>query len=158
MRLTGAVKVLFGCVVGLEKAQFHVKVPDRMDFAHMLLDILSAVQPRLSIVDAVLAIESDGPSGGSPRHVGALIAGADHVAVDVVASRLVAMDPMSIYVIRAAAARGLLTGPDSVDIVGGAARSARRRRLQAAAARCRRVHVWTGRAGAQAIPHGEALP
>ena len=32
MMFTGAVKNLFGCIPGLDKAQYHLKVPDRDDF------------------------------------------------------------------------------------------------------------------------------
>jgi uncharacterized protein (DUF362 family)/Pyruvate/2-oxoacid:ferredoxin oxidoreductase delta subunit len=118
-KLTCAVKVLFGAIPGLEKAQFHLKVPDRLDFAHMLVDLCEALKPRLAIVDAVVAMEGEGPGGGTPRQLGALIAGADHHAVDVVAARLVGMDPVSVWTVRAAVERGLVD-VDAVEIVGDA--------------------------------------
>lgn len=117
-RLTCAVKLLFGAVPGLAKAQFHVKVPDRMDFGHMLVDVYAALRPTLAVVDAVVAMEGEGPSSGSPRHVGAILAGADHVAVDVVASRLIGMDPLSVYSTRAAVERGLLARVGAVRTLG----------------------------------------
>lgn len=113
MMFTGAVKNLFGMIPGLEKAQFHIKVPDRDDFADMLVDLLLACRPALSIMDAVVAMEGDGPSGGTPKPVGALLASADAVALDVVASAIAGFDPMEIYTNRAAARRGL--GPEGVD-------------------------------------------
>lgn len=116
-KLTCSVKVLFGAIVGLEKAQFHWKVPDRLDFAHMMVDLCLALKPRLTIIDAVVAMEGEGPSGGSPRRVGALVASADHHAADVVASRLVAIDPMSVWTVRAAAERGLVD-PDGIEVLG----------------------------------------
>lgn len=117
-KLTCAVKLLFGAVPGLLKAQFHLKVPDRLDFGHMLIDVCQAIAPTLAIVDAVVAMEGEGPSSGSPRHVGALLAGADHIAVDVVASRLIGMDPLAVYSTRAAMQRGLLSDPDDILVVG----------------------------------------
>jgi uncharacterized protein (DUF362 family)/Pyruvate/2-oxoacid:ferredoxin oxidoreductase delta subunit len=117
-RFTGAVKILFGSVAGLEKAQFHLKTPDRMDFAHMLVDVLTALRPRLAIMDAIVAMEGEGPSGGSPRKVGALLGGADHLAVDAVAARLISMDPMSVYTLRAARERGLLGDPAQIELAG----------------------------------------
>lgn len=119
MMFTGAVKNLFGCVPGLEKAQFHVKVPDREDFAGMLVDLLGACRPALSIMDAVVAMEGDGPSGGTPRHVGALLASADAIALDVVASSIARFDPMDVYTNAVAHRRGL--GPrtaDDVPVIG----------------------------------------
>jgi uncharacterized protein (DUF362 family)/NAD-dependent dihydropyrimidine dehydrogenase PreA subunit len=119
MMFTGAVKNLFGCIPGLEKAQFHLKVPDRDDFGEMLVDLLLACRPELSIMDAVVGMEGDGPSGGSPKHVGAVLASADAVALDVVASAIAGFDPMEVYTNAAANRRGL--GPrtaDEVETVG----------------------------------------
>jgi uncharacterized protein (DUF362 family)/NAD-dependent dihydropyrimidine dehydrogenase PreA subunit len=111
MMFTGGVKNLFGCIPGLEKAQFHLKVPDRDDFAEMLVDLMLACAPELTIMDAVVAMEGDGPAGGAPREVGALLASTDAVALDVLASSIAGFDPMDVYTNRAAARRGL--GPES---------------------------------------------
>jgi uncharacterized protein (DUF362 family)/Pyruvate/2-oxoacid:ferredoxin oxidoreductase delta subunit len=119
MMLTGAVKNLFGCIPGLEKAQFHLKVPDRGDFGEMLVDLLLACDPELCIMDAVIGMEGDGPSGGTPIQVGALLASADAVALDTVAAAIAGFDPMDVYTNAAANRRGL--GPrtaDDVDAVG----------------------------------------
>lgn len=115
MMMTGAVKNLFGCIPGLEKAQFHVKVPDRADFGDMLVDLLLACKPALCIMDAVIGMEGAGPAGGTPCHIGALLASADAVALDVVAAAIVGFDPMEVYTNAAAHRRGL--GPRSADEV-----------------------------------------
>jgi len=119
MMFTGAVKNLFGCIPGLEKAQFHLTVPDRDDFGSMLVDLMLACKPKLAIMDAVVGMEGEGPAGGTPRQIGALIASADCVSLDVVASAMAGLDPMEVYSNKAAARRGL--GPssaDEVEIVG----------------------------------------
>ncbi len=115
MMFTGAVKNLFGCIPGLEKAQFHVKVPDRRDFAGMLVDLYLACAPELCIMDAVVAMEGAGPSGGTPKQIGALIASSDAVALDVVASSIARFDPMDVYTNAEARRRGF--GPASADDV-----------------------------------------
>jgi uncharacterized protein (DUF362 family)/Pyruvate/2-oxoacid:ferredoxin oxidoreductase delta subunit len=115
MMFTGAVKNLFGCVPGLEKATYHLRVPDRDDFGSMLVDLLLACKPALAVMDAVVGMEGEGPAGGEPRQIGALLASADCVALDVVASAMAGLDPMEVYTNRAAARRGL--GPTSVDEV-----------------------------------------
>lgn len=119
MMFTGAVKNLFGCIPGLEKAQYHLKVPDRDDFASMLVDLMLACKPSLSVMDAVVGMEGEGPAGGTARHIGALIASADAVALDVVASAMAGFEPMEVYTNKIAARRGL--GPHSitdVEVVG----------------------------------------
>jgi uncharacterized protein (DUF362 family)/Pyruvate/2-oxoacid:ferredoxin oxidoreductase delta subunit len=115
MMFTGAVKNLFGCIPGLDKAQYHLKVPDRDDFGSMLVDLLLACRPALAIMDAVVGMEGDGPAGGTPRQIGALLASSDSVALDVVASAMAGLDPMEVYSNKAAARRGL--GPAAVDQV-----------------------------------------
>lgn len=124
MMMTGAVKNLFGCIPGLEKAQFHIKVPDRDDFGDMLIDLLLACHPALSIMDAVIGMEGAGPAGGTPRHIGAVLASADAVGLDVVAAAITGFDPMAVYTNAAANRRGL--GPrtaDEVPTAGAAWRS-----------------------------------
>lgn len=115
MMFTGAVKNLFGCIPGLEKAQYHLKVPDRDDFGSMLIDLMLACKPSLAIMDAVVGMEGEGPAGGSPRQVGAILASADSVSLDVIASAMAGLDPMEVYSNKAAARRGL--GPSSADDV-----------------------------------------
>ena len=113
MMFTGAVKNLFGCIPGLDKAQYHLKVPDRDDFGDMLVDLMLACKPRLALMDAIVGMEGEGPAGGTPRQVGAIIASADAVSLDVIASTMAGLDPMEVYTNRAAARRGL--GPSSAD-------------------------------------------
>lgn len=119
MMFTGAVKNLFGCIPGLEKAQYHLKVPDRDDFGSMLVDLMLACRPALSVMDAVVGMEGEGPAGGSPRHVGALLASPDAVALDVVASAMAGLDPLEVYTNRAALDRGIgYRTPDEIDVIG----------------------------------------
>jgi uncharacterized protein (DUF362 family) len=43
LKLTGSIKNQFGCVPGMLKGEFHVKLPDPSDFAKMLVDINSYI-------------------------------------------------------------------------------------------------------------------
>jgi len=99
MTLTCAVKNLFGAVVGAEKAGWHLKAgASRERFARLLLEIYLLKKPVLNIVDAVVAMEGNGPGSGDPVKVGALIAGTNAMAVDVVAARLAGLPPELLYV------------------------------------------------------------
>jgi uncharacterized protein (DUF362 family)/ferredoxin len=89
MLLTLAVKNLFGCVVGARKTTWHLKAgKDRDAFARLLLEIARIVRPRLSVVDAVVSMEGNGPGAGTPRRSGFLCIGRDPVAVDAVVAGL----------------------------------------------------------------------
>jgi ferredoxin len=108
MTITCAVKNLFGAVVGPEKAAWHLKAgADREMFARMLLEIYQLRKPDLNIVDAVTAMEGNGPGGGDPRHVGLLLAGVNPVAVDMIAGEIVGIPKKLLYVESAAAKLGL---------------------------------------------------
>jgi len=92
-RLTGAIKNQFGCVPGLNKSQFHVKLPDPYDFCTMLVDINTFIRPRLCVMDGIMAMEGNGPRGGKPRKLGVLLFSTDPVAIDAVAARIIKLDP-----------------------------------------------------------------
>jgi len=117
--LTLAVKNLFGVVPGVLKLSYHAKLQDRGQFSDGLLDILGYAKPALNILDAVVAMEGNGPSGGEPRQIGAILASSDALALDIAASSLVGFDPLSVTTTLAAVRRGLTTGRvEDLDIQG----------------------------------------
>jgi uncharacterized protein (DUF362 family)/Pyruvate/2-oxoacid:ferredoxin oxidoreductase delta subunit len=119
MGYTGAVKNLFGCIVGTRKAKYHLRYQGKREFGAMLLDLLAAVRPVVSVLDAVVAMDGDGPSHGRPRPFGAILASADPVAVDSVALRLAGVDPSVVPYLRAAADYGVgAVAPEDVEVVG----------------------------------------
>lgn len=93
-RFTGSIKNQFGCVVGMRKGEFHVKLPDATDFARMLVDLNNCVKPRLYIMDGVVAMEGNGPRSGSPRPLNVLLFSTDPVALDATASRIINLNPL----------------------------------------------------------------
>lgn len=108
MTLTCCVKNLFGAVVGTAKAGWHLKAgADREMFARMLVEIYLLRKPELNIVDAVVAMEGNGPGSGDPRQVGVLLAGTDAVAVDVIAAEIAGIPKKLLYVERAALKLGI---------------------------------------------------
>jgi len=90
--MTGAVKNIFGVVPGLSKPGYHAKLHDPRRFAGMLLDLAQYISPRLSIMDAVVAMEGNGPGTGDPRPVGLLIGSENPLALDVVAGEIMGID------------------------------------------------------------------
>lgn len=120
MTFTGAVKVLFGVIPGLLKAEYHLKMLDVRNFADLLVDIVTWVKPALSIMDGIVGMEGDGPSAGKPRSVGALLLSQDPFALDVVASHLIGLKPEKVPTIMAARERGLPSRLEEVNWVGDA--------------------------------------
>lgn len=117
--LTGAVKNSFGVIPGLYKPGYHAKLRDKERFAGMLLDLSSFVAPRLSIMDAVLAMEGDGPGSGEPRQVGLILASTNPLALDVVAAEIMGIDHNTNQLLIEARKRGMTpTRLDEVELVG----------------------------------------
>lgn len=104
---TGAVKNLFGTIPGLEKAAFHSRFPNRNRFNSVLVDICQLVKPYFSIVDGVIGMEGDGPSGGEPKYVGVIGASFSPYALDIAMCDQVSLPPSQVPVIVEAISRGL---------------------------------------------------
>jgi len=119
MVITAAVKNTFGAVVGLEKAQWHYRSGrDHMDFARLLVHIHSLLPVRLNIVDAVIAMEGNGPGSGTPRIMGALLAATNAHALDHVLCRRMGVDPAGVPTLEAARAMGLLPPVEDIEVLG----------------------------------------
>ena len=90
MGYTGAVKNLFGLVVGMRKVRLHLQAgTDKAFFALMLLELAERFEPALSIMDAVVGMEGNGPGNGEAVQIGALLASPHTLALDTVATTMV---------------------------------------------------------------------
>ncbi|MGI5893999.1 MAG: DUF362 domain-containing protein [Candidatus Merdivicinus sp.] len=107
--LSGAVKNLFGCIPGLTKPEFHWRFPQEKDFCNMLLDLCETVKPGVTFVDAVVSMEGDGPSSGTLRQTGLLLASDNPYQLDLALAHIIGREPDSILTIRNAQERGLCT-------------------------------------------------
>ena len=92
-RFTGCIKNQFGCVVGMRKGEFHVKLSNAHDFGKMLVDLNNYIHPRLYVMDGIMAMEGNGPRGGKPRAMNVLLFSSDPVALDATACRMIGLDP-----------------------------------------------------------------
>jgi len=118
MDITGATKNLFGFIVGMQKAQFHLRMQARRDFAGMLLDLANLVKPVLSIVDGVVGMEGRGPRNGSPIKAGVILAGTNCFAVDIVMAEMMGFSPEHTPVTALALEQGLTLPFAGIDLVG----------------------------------------
>ena len=116
---TGGVKNNFGCVTGLNKAKVHLRAQDPETFSQMLVDLLGIVQPELTVMDAVVGMEGNGPSNGIPKQVNAILASKDPVALDAVACKMVGIDPFMVPSTRLAHEQGKGVGDiSSINVLG----------------------------------------
>ena len=95
-RITGAIKNSYGCVSGFNKGAGHAKYPDSDNFSKMLADLNVLVKPKLHIMDAIMAMEGNGPGSGDPTPMNVLLIATDPVALDSVFCHLIDVDPQSV--------------------------------------------------------------
>ena len=100
---TAAVKNTYGCVSGKRKAWQHFKSNDDIDwYTEMLLANYNTIKPAFTIVDAIMAMEKHGPTGGVPRQVSLLIGGTDCIAIDRVISEILNVKHSSVPILKTA--------------------------------------------------------
>jgi uncharacterized protein (DUF362 family)/Pyruvate/2-oxoacid:ferredoxin oxidoreductase delta subunit len=107
--ITAAIKNVFGCVPGFQKSTLHLEHPRPDAMSKALVDVFSLVRPWVTLVDAVEAMEGDGPSSGSLRRLNFIAAARDCVALDACLSRIIGIDPERVPTTREALRRNLGT-------------------------------------------------
>lgn len=107
MTYTGAMKNLFGLMIGLEKAGCHYRFSKKEDFAAFLTDLNLAAKPQYAIMDAIVGMEGPGgPGSGDPIKLGFLAASDNILALDWKCSSLVGYNPHNILNLQDALERG----------------------------------------------------
>lgn len=112
---TGAVKNFFGTIPQKTRKQAHA-LENRSRFGEAIVDIYSVVKPQLVVMDGVVGMEGNGPSRGTSVLTGVIMASYDCVALDIVASELIGIDPLKVPTNKAALSRGF--GTEHPEIVG----------------------------------------
>jgi uncharacterized protein (DUF362 family)/Pyruvate/2-oxoacid:ferredoxin oxidoreductase delta subunit len=107
MMYTGAVKNLFGAVPGIQKFDYHNRMPSASEFADVIVDIFLSVKPTLTFMDAIVGMDGFGPTSGSPKQMGLILASEDAFALDAVALDIISVNPSDIPVMKAAMDRNL---------------------------------------------------
>lgn len=104
---TFAIKNMFGCVCGKEKAYRHFSAGQScIKFCRMLIEIYELLAPVITIIDGVFAMEGNGPINGKPKKLGVLVAGSEPIACERVCCELIGLDPDNLPMIRSAEEMG----------------------------------------------------
>ena len=115
MGMSCAAKNMFGAIPGIIKPEYHYRFPKYEDFADMICDLDEYFHPVLSIADGVVGMEGNGPTAGTPREIGCLLASHSPHNLDMIAARILGFEPFEIPILEAAHRRGLV--PDRVEEV-----------------------------------------
>lgn len=113
-QVTLALKNLKGLVTDGDKRRIHLE-----GMFEGATDLVAHFKPVFTVVDAVIGQEGMGPLLGMPVEMGLILAGADLVAVDAIAGRVMGFAPDEVPITKAAAERGLGTLDESeIEVVG----------------------------------------
>lgn len=102
---TGCAKNLYGAIPGLTKVEYHARFATVGEFSDLICDINQTLVPTLNVLDAVVGMEGNGPTGGVPRKIGGIVGGTDTYAVDTLGARLIGLDFSKAPLLCAARAR-----------------------------------------------------
>ena len=83
---SGALKNLFGCLPDDRRIFMHHQLDE------VLFQLYSILNPQLTVMDAIVAMEGNGPTKGKPVRMNLILTGNDALAVDVTATKLMGID------------------------------------------------------------------
>jgi len=111
--MTGAEKNLFGFIFGLNKAGWHVKASNPLEFGEAINDLYGAIldtyknKKILNIMDGIVGLEGEGPSsGGLPKQASAILVSPDAISLDRIAIEVVHLDINKLFINNIGGARG----------------------------------------------------
>lgn len=118
LRLSGAVKNLFGCMPGGYKQKMHLWSDNELELSDVFLDILGIVKPGLSIMDAVIGLDGGPTAMGKGVKLGRILASTDAVALDLAATKMISYKAEDSAILVQAAKRGFVSSLNEVRIIG----------------------------------------
>ena len=124
---TFAIKNMYGTIPGKEKALWHfLKGKDYDDFCRMVVNIYQRLNPILTIIDGITAMEGKGPLSGNPRHLGVIVAGTDPLACERVCAEIGNFDIDLLPLFQMAKQMNLGCGDlDKIEVIGNSIDSLR---------------------------------
>jgi len=108
-KMSAAVKNFFGTIPGIEKFEMHATFPDYKDFGSMICDLCEMycrTKSVIAITDAVIGMEGNGPTAGTPRKIGAVLMSSNPFASDIVGETLLGFAG-TVPIVREGVSRGL---------------------------------------------------
>ena len=128
--MTCSIKKLKGLLPDKTKRAFH-----QQGLYEAVIDLMAAVKPRLTIVDAIICQEGMGPIYGDPVEMDLVLASRDLVAADTVCARIIGYEPDELKLSVEAARRGLgEIDPENIDVLGEPIEAVKRRFVRASEA------------------------
>jgi uncharacterized protein (DUF362 family) len=107
---SGAVKNLFGCLPSNRRIYLHPYLPE------VLYHLYSILQPQLTVMDARVGIEGNGPTKGKPVKMGLMLTSNCALATDIIAAKIMGLNWKETYLDYIAQKTGLQE--DAISVQG----------------------------------------
>ena len=88
---SGAIKNLFGCVPSNRRIYLHPYLPEVFYWLYAVL------KPQLTVLDARVGIEGNGPTKGNPVKMGLILTGNAALAIDITATKIMGLNWKQTY-------------------------------------------------------------
>lgn len=115
-KLTCAIKNSYGMIAGAKKQYYHKIARKKEQFAELLLELYNKVNPDFTIVDGVIGMEGEGPSAGTSKKTGLILASTNQIALDLVVCDIVGFKRDSVPTNKVALKKRLLK--EKIRIIG----------------------------------------
>jgi uncharacterized protein (DUF362 family) len=110
MAYSGAIKNLFGCVPSNRRIYLHPYLPE------VFYRLYTLFKPALTIMDARIGIEGNGPTKGKPVKMDLILTGTDALAVDIISAQVMKLKWKETYLQYIAKKTGF--NGDSIQVEG----------------------------------------
>jgi uncharacterized protein (DUF362 family) len=101
---SGAIKNLFGCVPSNKRIYLHPYLPE------VFYRLYSIFKPQLTVMDARIGIEGNGPTKGKPVKMGLMLTSNDALATDIITTKIMRLDWKQTYLSYIAKKTGMQEG------------------------------------------------
>jgi len=91
MAYSGAIKNLFGCIPSSKRIFLHPYLPE------VFFRLYTLLRPVVTIMDARIGIEGNGPTKGNPVKMDLLLSSTDALALDIVATKIMKLNWKDTY-------------------------------------------------------------
>ncbi|MCQ2770596.1 MAG: DUF362 domain-containing protein [Clostridia bacterium] len=120
--MSAAVKNFFGVVPGIIKFEMHSTYSDHADFFSMICDLAALIcetKNVISITDGIIGMEGEGPTGGNPKQIGALLVSKSPFSSDVVAANIIGLKTEDVGILEESASRDYMPSDiDEITVLG----------------------------------------
>jgi uncharacterized protein (DUF362 family)/NAD-dependent dihydropyrimidine dehydrogenase PreA subunit len=118
MRMSGAIKNMFGCLPGGYKQKIHMRSGSRLELAEVFVSVNETIKPALNVMDAVVSLDGGPAANGKPVKTGRILASANPAALDAAACRMMGYSPEEIPALVCARNKGMLKDFSGIEVLG----------------------------------------